>query len=163
MDRTAWIAVTLCTLGLIGWYLYVGKQSQQLHQQQITAAGSPAPSVAPVNSSITPPPSPAATATPAAQAAPEFAESSETLRNDDVELHLTNRGGGIRDAVLLNHVAQGDERVVLNSKEQTPIGAIVSEPNAPRLEQFNLSREPDGGIKCERTADNLTVRKKFFF
>src|SRR5436309_2778049 len=126
MDRTAWIAITLCTLGLIGWYLYVGKQSQQLKQQQLAATASPTPSVA-VSASPAPVSSPGATttatatATPAAPSVPEFAEKSETLRNDDVELHLTNRGGGIRDAVLLNHIAQDNQRVVLNSKDQPPI------------------------------------------
>ena len=166
MDRTAWIAITLCTLGLIGWYLYVGKQSQQLKQQQLAATASPTPSVA-VSASPAPVSSPGATtpatATPAAPSVPEFAEKTETLRNDDVELHLTNRGGGIRDAVLLNHIAQDNQRVVLNSKDQPPIGAIVADPSGPRFEEFNLSREPDGGIKCERASDNVTVRKKFFF
>src|SRR5437764_9145306 len=151
MDRTAWIAITLCTLGLIGWYLYVGKQSQQLKQQQLAATASPTPSVA-VSASPPPVSSPGATttvtATPAAPSVPEFAEKTETLRNDDVELHLTNRGGGIRDAVLLNHIAQENQRVVLNSKDQPPIGAIVSDPSGPRFEEFTLSREPDGGIKC---------------
>jgi YidC/Oxa1 family membrane protein insertase len=166
MDRTAWIVVALCTLGLIGWYIYVGKQSQQLRQQQLGVPGSPTP---PVSVSATPAqsPSPAITAssTPAPQTAPEFAEKTETLRNDDVELHLTNRGGGIAEAVLLNHIASQDDqrRVVLDSKEQMPIGAIIEQPNTPRLDEFNLSREPDGGIKCERTAENVTVRKKFFF
>jgi YidC/Oxa1 family membrane protein insertase len=169
MDRTAWIAVTLCTLGLIGWYLYIGKQSQQLKQQQqhqVAVTASPTPSVgtsgsaAPTSSPVA---APAASATPVAQPSPEFAEKTETLRNDDVELHLTNRGGGIRDAVLLNHIAQDDQRVVINSKDQPPIGALVEQPNAPRFEEFNLSREPDGGIKCERSADNIVIRKKFFF
>jgi len=166
MDRTAWIVVALCTLGLIGWYIYVGKQSQQLRQQHLAVAGSPTP---PVSVSATPAafPSPAVTAsaTPAPQTGPEFAEKTETLRNDDVELHLTNRGGGIAETVLLNQIASQDDqrRVVLDSKEQIPIGAIIEQPNAPRLDEFNLSREPDGGIKCERTVENVTVRKKFFF
>ena len=173
MDRTAWIAVSLCTLGLIGWYVYVGKQqSQQLHQQrQIAAVASPAPSGAVGSPSAAPFPSTSATAAvtasatpaPTPQSTPEFPEKTETLRNDDVELHLTNRGGGISEAVLLNHLGQGDQRVVLNSKDQPPIGAIIDQPGAARFDEFTLSREPDGGIKCERGADNVTIRKKFFF
>ena len=167
MDRTAWIAVVLCTLGLIGWYVYVGKQSQQARQQQLAVPGSPTPSAAPSVTSATPSatPSPAISAVPSPSAAPQFAEKSEILRNDDVELHLTNRGGGIAEAVLVNHIASKDDprQIVLNSKEQTPIGAIIDQPNAPHLDEFNLSREPNGGIKCERVADNVTIRKKFFF
>ena len=162
MDRTAWIAITLCVIGLVAWEWWTVKNAPP--RPASVSSQTPA-SVAAVSATPAPLPSAAAsaTATPAAQAAPEFAERPETLRNEDLELHLTNRGGGIREAVLLNHIAQGDQRVVLNSKDLPPIGAIVDQPNAPRLEEFNLSREPDGGIKCERTADNVTIRKKFFF
>ena len=162
MDRTAWIVVTLCVVGLIGWYVYVGKQSQQLRQQHLAVTASPIPSAA-VSATTAPLPSPVATVTPSPQATPGFAEKTETLRNDDVELHLTNRGGGIREAVLLNHVSQGNDRLTLNSKDLPPIGAMIEKSDAPQLDEFNLSREPDGGIRCERTADNLTVRKKFLF
>jgi YidC/Oxa1 family membrane protein insertase len=158
MDRTAWIVVALCVIGLVAWEWWSVKNAPQ----RSLAVQSPTPSV-PVSATPLPGPSPVVTATPAPQAAPEFSEKTETLRNDDVELHLTNRGGGIQDVVLLNHAAQDDQRVVLNSKDQTAIGAMIDQPNAPRLNEFNLSREPDGGIKCERTADNVTVRKKFFF
>src|SRR5436305_806881 len=152
MDRTAWIAVCLCTLGLIGWYVYVGKQqSQQLRQhQQVAATASPAPSGAISSSPAVPVPAPStsaiaavtATATPAPtpQATPEFAEKTEALRNDDVEFHLTNRGGGISEAVLLNHIGQGDERVKLRSNNEMPIGAIIDQPNSPRVEEFTLTR-----------------------
>src|SRR6266436_4473039 len=167
MDRTAWIAIILCVIGLVAWEWWVAKQtprprpptSAQLSPAPTPLAGT-SPSAVPLTASS--PPS-AATGTPAPEATPAFAEKTETLRNDDVELHLTNRGGGIRDAVLLNHIAQDNQRVVLNSKDQPPIGAIVADPSGPRFEEFSVSREPDGGIRCERASDNVTVRKKFFF
>src|SRR5205807_4544579 len=133
--------------------------SAQLSPAPTPLAGT-SPSAVPLTASS--PPS-AATGTPAPEATPAFAEKIETLRNDDVDLRLTNRGGGIREAVLLNHIAQGGERVVLNSKEQLPIGAMIEQPNAPKIDEFALSREADGSVKCERSADNVTVRKKFFF
>src|SRR6266550_2522759 len=167
MDRTAWIAIILCVIGLVVWEWWVAKQtprprpptSAQLSPAPTPLAGT-SPSAVPLTASS--PPS-AATGTPAPEATPAFAEKNETLRNDDVDLRLTNRGGGIREAVLLNHIAQGNERVVLNSKEQLPIGAIIEQPNAPKIEEFALNREADGGIKCERSADGVTIRKKFFF
>ena len=165
MDRTAWIVVILCVIGLLTWTWWTGK-----HQPPRPASPALSPTPLPVataNASVPPQtsasPLAAATATPAAEAAPTFAEKVETLRNDDVELRLTNRGGGIREAALLNHIAQGDQRVVTNSKDQLPIGALVEQPANPRLDEFALSREPDGGVKCERKADNIIVRKKFFF
>jgi YidC/Oxa1 family membrane protein insertase len=162
MDRTAWIVVSLCVIGLVAWEWW------SIKNQPTRSAAATSPTPAPLaalspSATATISPSLAASATPAPQATPTFAEKNEVLRNDDVELRLTNRGGGISEVVLLNHIGQGDQHVVLNSKEQPPTGAMVDQPNAPQLDEFTLSRELDGAIKCERVADNLTVRKKFFF
>jgi YidC/Oxa1 family membrane protein insertase len=167
MDRTAWIAVILCVIGLVAWEWWVAKQTPrprlptpaQLSPALTPLAGT-SPSAVPLTASS--PPS-AATATPAPEAAPAFAEKIETLRNDDVELRLTNRGGGIREAVLLNHIGQGGDRLVINSKDQSPIGAMVEQPNSPKFDEFTLIREADGSLRCERAAENVTIRKKFFF
>ncbi len=167
MDRTAWIAVILCVIGLVAWEWWVAKQtprprlptSAQLSPAPTPLAGS-SPSAVPLTASSPPP---AATGTPAPEATPAFAEKIETLRNDDVELRLTNRGGGIREAVLLNHIGQGGDRLVINSKDQPPIGAMVEQPNSPKFDEFTLIREADGSLRCERAAENVTIRKKFFF
>ena len=167
MDRTAWIAVILCVIGLVAWEWWVAKQtprprpptSAQLSPAPTPLAGT-SPSAVPLTASS--PPS-AATGTPAPEATPAFAEKIETLRNDDVELRLTNRGGGIREAVLLNHIGQGGDRLVINSKDQSPIGAMVEQPNSPKFDEFTLIREADGSLRCERAAENVTIRKKFFF
>ena len=165
MDRTAWIVVILCVIGLLTWTWWTGKHQPP---RPVPPALSPTPlPLATASASAAPltPPSPtaAATATPAAEATPAFAEKAEILRNDDVELRLTNRGGGIREATLLNQIGQGDQRVIVNSKDQLPIGAMIEQPNAPKLDEFALSREADGSVKCERNAENVIVRKKFFF
>src|SRR5690348_13408239 len=106
MDRTAWIVVTLCVIGLVAWEWWTVKNAPPRR----VAVGSPTPAPA-VSASVAPTPlaSPVATATPAAETVPAFAEKNETLRNDDVELHLTNRGGGISEVVLLNHIGQDDQ------------------------------------------------------
>ena len=53
----------------------------------------PAPTAA-----ATPAPQPGTAVTAAPSATPtQFEEKTETLRNSDVELHLTNRGGGISE------------------------------------------------------------------
>jgi len=167
MDRTAWIVVTLCVIGLVTWTWWSGKHQPPRPATPALSATPPplataSASAAPLTSA-SPAAAAAASSTPAAEATPAFAEKAETLRNDDVELHLTNRGGGIREAALLNHIGQGDQRVIINSKDQLPIGAMIEQPNAPKLDEFALSREPDGSVKCEWSADNVIVRKKFFF
>ena len=164
MDRTAWIVVTLCAIGLVAWYVYIGKQSPA-RPSAITASPSPVPSSTPASFSPAPylSPSPAPRLAPT-EALPVFPEKTETLHNADVELRVTNRGGGIKEAVVLNHIAEGGRRVVLNSPEQMPIGAIVDQPATPSLPEFTFSRESDDSVGLERAMESgITMRKKFSF
>ncbi len=81
-----------------------------------------------------------------------------------MELRLTNRGGAISEVVLLNHIDDQNQRLILNSPDRMPIGAIVQKPEAASLPEFTLSRAADGGVQFERaTPENVTIRKKFFF
>src|SRR4051812_27213757 len=125
MDRTAWIVVAACILGLVLWEVYSFRQVQP---RPVTSAATPATVSAARASSASPTasfspsgitaatPTPAPTAQPSPSVAP-IAAATETIRNSDVELYLTNRGGGIEKAVLLNHIAEEDRRVTLNSEE----------------------------------------------
>jgi YidC/Oxa1 family membrane protein insertase len=170
MDRTAWIAVTLCVVGLVLWQVYSVKQMQQRRP------ATPVESESPVPNSATAPASPGASAIAASTAAPlpsvtpapaptaaPFPEVTDTLRNSDLELHLTNRGGGIARAVLLNHIAEGGNRVTLNSGDHPPIGAIVADPAAPVLAEYKMSKEGDAVVFESASPEQVTIRKKFFF
>jgi len=84
------------------------------------------------------------------------------LRNSDVEFRFTNRGGGIAEAVMFNHIGENSKPVTLNSPKHMPIGAMVDNPATPALPEFTLTRESDSSIRCERTGpDGITIRKKF--
>ena len=108
-------------------------------------------------------PSPSPSSSPA-ETAPAFAEKKEVLRNSDVELRLTNRGGAISEVVLLNHIDDQNQRLILNSPDRMPIGAIVQKPEAASLPEFTLSRAPDGSVQFQRdTPEHVSIRKKFFF
>src|SRR5438477_1010138 len=165
MDRTAWIAVALSVVGLVLWELYLVKQTPPRR-----ALGTPGPQqISPIPTaagSASTPPVVSAPAIPskAAEAAPTFPEKIETLRNSDVELRLTNRGGGIKEAVLLKQVAEKGQRVVLNSAEGAPIGAITEQPSPPELPEFTASPQSDSAVQFERTtSEQITIRKKFSF
>src|SRR6266567_652675 len=165
MDRTAWIAVALCVVGLVVWELYLVKQTPPRRASIPTAPQqiSPVPTAA---ASGSPPPVVAAPEIPskAAETAPSFPEKIETLRNSDVELRLTNRGGGIKEAVLLKQVAEKGQRVVLNSAECAPIGSIIEQPSAPALPEFTASPQSNSAVQFERTTpEQIKIRKKFFF
>jgi len=163
MDRTAWIAVTLCVIGLVVWQIYVVKQTPPRHAPVSVAPEQSSPSASIPSS--TPLAAPAA-APKTAEPVPSFPEKIETLRNSDVELRFTNRGGGIKEAILLGQVAEKGERVALNSAESAPIGAIIEsrELGTPAFSEFTASREANSVVKFERvTAEQIAVRKKFFF
>ena len=163
MDRTAWIAVALCVIGLLGWEWWIQKQTPP--RPALTASPTVSPAFAATSATAAPFASPVASATPpVAEPTPSFAEKFETLRNDDAELRLTNRGGGISDVVVLKQIAEGNKRVTINSPQRTPIGAMIDQPDAPLLPEFSLSRDPDGAVRFERTTpEKITIRKKFFF
>jgi len=169
MDRQAWIAITLCVVGFVALQVYnaqhrpppparaaISPTPTAAPESPSTAAAAPAPSVSPSPGAL---PSPSPTAS-----IPPFVEKTEALRNDDVELRLTNRGAGIGEAVLLKHTAENSQQVVLNSAEHTPIGAIIEQPAAPALPEFTIGRGDDGSVQFDRTTpEGVSVRKKFFF
>jgi YidC/Oxa1 family membrane protein insertase len=164
MDRTAWIAITLCVIGLFAWQIWTSRQAAPRR----ALATSPSPSVPGTNatppSPSTPAAQPSATATAVPSATPAaFAEQTETLRNSDLELQFTNRGGGIAQAILPNYPAEHDERVTLNSPARLPIGSIVDDPAVPVLPQYKIAREADTVTLEYVTPDQVTIRKKFAF
>ena len=163
MDRTAWIVVALCVIGLVLWEFYLAKQVGPRPAPVTQTPGRPSPTATPAILAPSPLPTPVAEAAPNGSPTPSFAEKIETLRNSDVELRLTNRGGGIKEAVLLKQIAEKGQRVVLNSNQSAPIGAILEQPSTPMLPEFAASVQPDS-VQFERTTDEqVAIRKKFFF
>jgi YidC/Oxa1 family membrane protein insertase len=161
MDRTAWIAVTLCVIGLVVWQIYLVKQTPPRPAPVSVAPEQASPTAS--TASPTPLTAPVAAPKPA-EPVPSFPEKIETLRNSDVELRLTNRGGGIKEAILLRQVAEKGQPVVLNSADSAPIGAMIEQPSAPAFPEFTVSREANSAVQFERTTpEQVTIRKKFFF
>ena len=166
MDRTAWIVVILCVIGLVGWQIYVAKQISPRPAPINVASGQPSPTATPKVFEPSPTPAVAETTPNPAEPVSSFAEKIETLRNSDVELRLTNRGGGIKEAVLLRQKAEKGQPVVLNSAQSAPIGAIIEQPSGPTptLPEFTASTESNSVVQFERTTpEQVSIRKKFSF
>ncbi|PYJ66138.1 MAG: hypothetical protein DMF38_13385 [Verrucomicrobia bacterium] len=166
MDRTAWIVVALCVIGLVGWQIYIAKQMPPRPARVNAASGQASPTATPKVFEASPPPAAPETTPKTAEPAPSFAEKIETLRNSDVELRLTNRGGGIKEAVLLKQMAEKGQHVVLNSAQNAPIGAIIESRfiETPTLAEFTASTESNSVVQFEgTTGEQVAMRKKFFF
>src|SRR5215475_9316733 len=128
MDRTAWIVVALCVVGLVVWEMYLAKQMAPRPAPVTATPGHALPTGTPA--AVAPSPSPLASPEASPQGAeevPSFAEKLETLRNSDFELRFTNRGGGIAEAVMFNHIGENSARVTRNSPKHMPIGAMVDD------------------------------------
>ena len=164
MDRTAWIVVAACVIGLVSWQIYVAKQMPSRPAPVNVASGQASPTATPKVFEATPSPAEPEATPKSADSVPSFPEKTETLRNSDVELRLTNRGGGIKEAVLLRQIAEKGQQVVLNSGQSAPIGAIIEQPSAPTLPEFTASTESNSLVQFERTTeDQVVIRKKFSF
>src|SRR5436190_24014328 len=164
MDRTAWIVVIFCVIGLVLWQIYAAKQMSPRPAPINAASGQALPTATPKVFEASPPPAVPGATPKSSEPVSSFAEKIETLRNSDVELRLTNRGGGIKEAVLLRQVAEKGQRVALNSAENAPIGALIEQPSAFTLSEFTASAESDSVVQFERTtAEQVSIRKKFFF
>lgn len=165
MDRTAWIVVTLCVIGLVLWQVYIAKQTRP-NPAMVTSPGASPIAPTPPLATNTPAPvaslAPTASPTPA-EAIPSFQERIETLRNSDIELRLTNRGGGIAEALLPNHRSEGNKPVILSSPQHTPIGALVDNPASPILSEYKMTRQGDVMLFEYSTPERVVVRKKLFF
>src|SRR5262245_7864668 len=112
MDRTAWIVVALCVVGLVVWEMYLAKQIAPKPALVTAPSGQTVSTATPAVLQPSPFPLSTPESTPqGADTAPTFAEKVETLRNSDVELRFTNRGGGIAEAVMFNHIGENSNRV----------------------------------------------------
>src|SRR5438094_9511594 len=149
MDRTAWIVVALWVVGLVLWEIYLAKQMTPRPASVSAAPGQTSATATPAILAPSPSPTPVAETAPSPEPTPSFAEKIETLRNSDVELRLTNRGGGIKEAVLLRQVAEKGQPVVLNSAQSAPIGAIIEQPSTPTHAEFTASPESDSAVRFE--------------
>lgn len=164
MDRQAWIAITLCIAGLIAWQVYMVKHPA-VPPARALPSPSPAATVAPVAGAASPEATAGAlpneaTLAPTPTPTP-FVESTATLRNADLELLLTNRGGGIAEAILPKHKGEDGKPVKLSAQRRLPIGAIVEKPATPQLEEFTVV-PGEGSVQFERVLpNNVTLRKKF--
>ena len=167
MDRTAWAAVVASAIGLVLWYAYMAKQAPppaitSAVPAQVSPSSAPFVSPAAPTSATPNVTAPNASPAPSATVAPTFAEAHETLRNSDVEVQLTNRGGAISEVTLLNHRAiDGD--VVLNAGNRTPIAANVTDPASPSLPEYKATRQGDAVQYEYVSPQGVTIRKKYSF
>jgi YidC/Oxa1 family membrane protein insertase len=181
MDRKTWIAVILCSLGLVGWQWFYGrKHSEEMarYRQAVEAAraSAPQPSAAPGTAATgaSSPSSPAGAApagTPAVPAAvasapvaapptPEAPEQRETVKTGVAEYAFTTHGGGIAEIALPGYPSTGGP-VRLNAGRPIPIGAVTFVQGHADLGAYEMTSDPEGMRFSRMYPDGLRVTKRY--
>lgn len=166
MDRKGILGIVLAITALVCWQLYYTRETGKAlreHQEKMAAAAAaatPAPAT----------PAPDARTAPAASAAPApavsetaAAEQIEKISTPSVEYSFTNLGGGISRALLVQHHAENDAKVVLNEFGKIPIGAVSESAGEGTSQPFTILGNPQAGeITFQRMdARQLETTKKF--
>src|SRR5215467_12455967 len=107
MDRTAWIAIVLATIGLVAsiyWQQHqLADERAKYYQRQALLAAQATPSASPV-------PRPQTTATaPSQDLAPKpslVPDQAAVLKSDVAELDFSNNRGGLSKVSLFHHSAE---------------------------------------------------------
>ncbi len=169
MDKQAWIAVTLCVIGLIVWQIYYAPKylptpvpAHAAAAAASPATGTPAPGTSASRGEVVVDEKAAAPAVPTAEATTP--EQIVTLTAPGLlELRFTNLGGGIAEAIPLGkqHLAEDGENIKLNHAGQTAIGAISAQPGDGTRLPYEVKRNGDT-VVCERTEPNgLKISKEY--
>jgi YidC/Oxa1 family membrane protein insertase len=150
MDRTAWIVVTLATIGLIASIVWEQRQAAEsrvkfLQQQAVLAAqATPTP-----QATQSPEPATSSSLTTQPQADQkqhdEQPEHDETLKSDLAELSFSNNKGGLVTIDLLKHSAEQGHLVQLNTDRAPAVGAISQNPNDWQDSGYSLSTDQEAG------------------
>jgi YidC/Oxa1 family membrane protein insertase len=168
MDRTAWIAIALATIGLVASIVWEQRQAAEARvkflQQQAILAAQATPTPQPTES-----PEPAPLSAQATQSAAdqkprdEQPEHDETLKSDVAELNFSNNRGGLVTVNLLKHSAEQGHLVQLNTDRSPAIGAITQNPNNWQDAGYSLSSDPEAGTATLKrtTTGGLEVTKVY--
>ena len=168
MDRTAWIAIAIATIGLVASMYWQQRQMVEARarylQQQAALAAQATPPPQPAQTPASATPSYPTTQSPVAdQSHQDVPEKDETLKSAVSELHFSNNRGGLATVDLLNHRAEGGQLVQLNTDRTPAIGAITQNPNNWQDGGYDLSTDSAAGTATlKRTiADGLEITKVY--
>ena len=168
MDRTAWIAIVLATIGLVAsiyWQQRQGAEARAKYLQDQAAFAAQATATPQTAQTRGTPGSPTATTQSPVEEQPRqtVPDKEETLKSDVAHLRFSNNRGGLGTVELLNHRAEQGQFVELNAGRTPAIGAITQNPNSWQDSGYELSTDPTAGTATLRrtTAGDLEITKVY--
>ncbi len=162
MDRTAWIVVILCSLGLAYWWTNQPKPEPRPIEATPTE-GTATPAPAATEGQVENPENPESQ-DPGAPVPAKVDEEIVTLKTKTAEFALTNIGGGVATAKLLDHASsyREDVPVTLNEYSLRPVGALSTGVGKVEGTGYAITAQDERGVTFEAdTPDNLHVTKSY--
>jgi len=132
MDKTSWIAVILCSIGIVYFMPKSPKpqpgEGPKTEETTSPANGEPTPPVTTTGGGVTKPVDGAEAPVPVVDAAPTVAEETHIISTKEAEFTFTNIGAGIKSARMINEKSDFDEKedVIINDYSSYPVGALSS-------------------------------------
>ncbi|HUF64135.1 MAG TPA: YidC/Oxa1 family insertase periplasmic-domain containing protein [Verrucomicrobiales bacterium] len=169
MDRTGWIVVIVCSLGLAGFWFWNQRDLEEIARARRAAAAQASTGAEKADDSSIVAPGDPGTAVPTPDLGegeietPEAVAINEELRSSEVIYDFSNLGGGIATAHLLKHTAHPEGDLFINEYSSHPIGMIVRGISLPdRLEVHEMARPDAGSIVLTALNDaKLRFEKTF--
>ncbi|MEN9021473.1 MAG: membrane protein insertase YidC [Verrucomicrobiaceae bacterium] len=131
MDKTAWIVVTLCTIGLVLLFQKSAKEASEAQEFAAEQAEIARMAEAEENQAAgdAEDPDVEEAEVPAAPVIPDnitqLPASELVLENDEAKYQFSQVGGGVQHVTLKSHRAFPEGQVVLNQNGKAPIGALT--------------------------------------
>jgi YidC/Oxa1 family membrane protein insertase len=165
MDRTGWFFVILATIGLVIalWWQQQQATEQRVRQQQQQIAQAVSPTATPAPSVAATPNVGAATTQPIPEQRQVVPDQEATLKDSVAVLRFSNNRGGLSAVELLQHKAEHDQPVSLNTPTAPAIGAITQSPNDWNDSGYELSSDATTGTATLKrsTPENLEITKAY--
>ena len=165
MDRTAWIAVIICSLGMMLWWQTFGQLTppEQADKETAAAEGSPADtdkSDAPADPVDEKTGKAAAEKNPAAVNAETF-----PIQLGQVRFEFTNRGGGIKQVELLDQtkvMGEDDKFITLNAFADHAVGTFTTGPEDFESTIYEIKERSNSSVVfVGTTSKGFQVEKRY--
>ncbi len=164
MDRTAWIAVILCSLGMMLWWQKNGQRVTPAPTDKDTAAaeGSPADTdkTDPASDSVVDKKS-----TSAEAPSPSAKIETFSIELGKVRFEFTNNGGGIKQVELLDQtkvMGVDGKYITLNAFSKHAIGILSSGPDDFESTIYEIKEQSDRSVVFTGTTPKgFVVEKRY--
>jgi YidC/Oxa1 family membrane protein insertase len=172
MDRTAWIAVILCSVGMMLWWQKFGniQPPPQADRENTAAEGSPTDKEKPPSALDSPADGKGGKHKPEAPADPKTVAAQAKIQTffiqlGQVQFEFTNAGGGIKQAMLLDQskvMGEDDGFITLNAFAQHPIGTLTSGPGDFESTIYEIKEQTERSVVfAGTTPKGLEVEKRY--